>query len=232
MRTKILYVEDEELLGKIVKETLEKLGYEVRWEKDGAKVIPAFDNWLPDICVIDIMIPNVDGYTLCKTIRGKLPDLPVIFLTARTEVADLVKGFNSGGTDYIKKPFSLDELVARIENQLKITTGKTSISNREQQINIGKYILDQGRYELRMNEKIIKLSGRDMEVLKVLLSNRNGITSRKQLLLSVWGDDSYFNSRNLDVYIRKLRHYFIEDPSIEIITIKSNGYLFLADRDK
>jgi DNA-binding response OmpR family regulator len=227
-KAKIYYVEDEPSLGKIVSDTLAKQGYDVTWEKDGAKVLPYLEDNIPDICVLDIMLPHTDGYTLCRTIRSRYPRLPVIFLTARAETADLVKGFESGGTDYIKKPFSIEELIARINNQLNLLKGKSLLGENASSITIGKFILDMIRYELQTTAGAIKLSGRDMQILKILNANRNGITPRKELLLSVWGDDSYFNSRNLDVYVRKLRNYFSEDPSVKILTIKASGYLFLV----
>jgi len=183
----------------------------------------------PDICILDIMLPNIDGYTLCKQIRGLFPSLPVIFLTAKTETSDLVKGFESGGTDYIRKPFSVEELIVRIENQFKINKIQDSKAlSPPDEIAIGIYTLFPVRYELHKPGGVIKLSHRDMQVLSILLSNRNKVTGRKELLMAVWGDDSFFNSRTLDVYIRKLRKYFSEDKSIVIQTLKSEGYLFLA----
>lgn len=227
-KTTIYYVEDEPSLGRIVSDTLWKQGYDVIWEKDGAKVLYYFENNTPDICVLDIMLPHTDGYSLCRTIRGLFPNLPVIFLTARTETSDLVKGFESGGTDYIKKPFSIEELIVRIGNQLNLAKGKSLSGENNSTIAIGKFVLDSIRYELQTPTGAIKLSGRGMQILKILYANRNNITPRKDLLMSIWGDDSYFNSRNLDVYIRKLRSYFAEDPSVKILTIKANGYLFLV----
>jgi DNA-binding response OmpR family regulator len=227
-RTKVYYIEDEPSLGKIVSDTLEKQGYEVKWESDGAKVVSGFENYSPDLCVLDIMLPNIDGFSLCGTIRGMYPNLPVIFLTAKTDTASLVQGFESGGTDYIKKPFSIEELIARIENQLKL--GKSRLdqyASLESQM-IGSYRFDQERYELHSPKGIIKLSNRDMQLLKMLNGNKNRVTARKDLLMAIWGDDSYFNSRNLDVYITKLRNHFSSDSSIEIITLKGNGYLFLV----
>jgi DNA-binding response OmpR family regulator len=225
-RIKILYIEDEPSLGKIVHVTLEKQGYEVVWESNGAKVISLFESFIPDICVLDIMLPNIDGYSLCKTIRGLFPKLPVIFLTAKTETADLVKGFECGGTDYIRKPFSIEELIARIENQLKLGKHSLKLPTGKIAVNIGRYIFEQARFEIRSEEGTIKLSNKELQVLRRLNANRNGVTSRKDLLMTVWGDDSYFNSRILDVYIRKLRNYFLSDPSVEIITLKGSGYIF------
>ena len=211
MKTRILYIEDEEHLGKIVKETLEKQGYEVMWEVDGAQVMKhLYGTYDPDICVLDIMLPHVDGYDLCNQIKTLKPSLPVIFLTARTETADLVKGFESGGTDYIRKPFSIEELIVRIENQLVLTSGNNKgQAPQEERIELGKYTYYPPRYELVSPE---------------------GVIDRKQHLMGVWGDDSFFNSRNLDVYIRKIRDYFKHDPDIRIQTLKGKGYLFLVPR--
>jgi DNA-binding response OmpR family regulator len=229
MDATVLYIEDELHLGRIVKETLEKQGYEVVWEKDGARVMSHFQNFEPRICVMDIMLPHVDGYELCQQIKSLRPDLPVIFLTARTETADLVKGFEAGGTDYIRKPFSMEELMVRIENQLFLMEGKqNSGSQLDQEIKLGQYTYHPQRYELSGPEGMINLSQRDSEILSQLVISINRVIDRKQLLLSVWGDDSFFNSRNLDVYIRKLRDYFKHDPGIRIQTLKGRGYLFLV----
>ncbi|MDX2415567.1 MAG: response regulator transcription factor [Bacteroidales bacterium] len=229
MKTKILYIEDEHSLGKIVKDTLEKSGYEVRWETDGARVMNSFELFSPDICIVDIMLPNIDGYTLSRNIRGLYSKLPIIFLTAKTETEDLVKGFEAGGTDYMKKPFSIEELIARIENQLAIHNGTRQESDVREEISLGKFSYLPGVLELKKGDETIKLSNREAEVLNILCANRNHITDRKNLLMCVWGDDSFFNSRNLDVYIRKLRQYFKDDPAVSIETLKGKGYLFLID---
>jgi DNA-binding response OmpR family regulator len=229
MKRKVLYVEDEPFLGKIVTETLEKLDFEVRWETDGKMTMNHFTDFMPEICVLDIMLPNIDGYTLCKEIRRLYPVLPIIFLTARAETSDLIKGFESGGTDYIRKPFSLEELIARINNQLNLMSGiHGKLHPVQESIKLGIYSFYPHRYELHSPNAIVKLSQREMEVLSLLVSDMNRIVERKNLLLTVWGDDSFFNSRNLDVYIRKLRQYFIEDPTILIQTLKGRGYLFLV----
>jgi DNA-binding response OmpR family regulator len=226
-------VEDEQSLGKIVTETLEKLDFEVRWETDGKMVMGHISNFVPDICILDIMLPNIDGYTLCKEISSICPALPIIFLTARVETADLIKGFEAGGTDYIRKPFSLEELVVRINNQFRIKgIVKLKPSQISDEIKIGLFTFFPRRYELHTSNGIIKLSQREIQVLNHLVSNLNHVVDRKNLLLTVWGDDSFFNSRNLDVYIRKLRQYFKEDPSILIQTLKGKGYLFLVPQDK
>ncbi|MEZ5070611.1 MAG: response regulator transcription factor [Bacteroidales bacterium] len=228
MAVKILYIEDEEHLGKIVKETLETRGYELRWETDGAAVMGAVEAFQPHLVVLDIMLPHVDGYDLCRQIRAFHPSLPVIFLTAKTETADLVRGFEAGGTDYVRKPFSMAELMVRIENQLALfRQGKGKSPSRET-ISLGRYEFRPRMYELEAPEETIRLSRRDCQVLAILAGSVNRVVDRRELLLAVWGDDSFFNSRNLDVYIRKIREYLRHDPSIRIQTLKGKGYLFLV----
>lgn len=231
MKAKVLYIEDEPHLGKIVKETLEKQEFDVVWEMDGAQVIKHIQSFDPDICVLDIMLPHMDGYALCRHIKGLKPQLPVIFLTAKAETADLVRGFEAGGTDYIRKPFSIEELIVRIYNQLTISNGKTHPPGfQDSEIHIGTYTFYPDRYELSSPKGMIRLSQRDQEILSLLVSSNSRVIDRKQLLLSVWGDDSFFNSRNLDVYIRKLREYFKHDQGIRIQTLKGKGYLFLVEK--
>ena len=229
MKKKILYVEDEPFLGKVVKETLEFRGYDVLLKNDGAKVMAGFDEFSPDVCVLDVMLPNVDGFSLCNKIREKHPRMPVIFLTAKNQTEDVIKGFDVGGTDYIRKPFSIEELILRIENQLKIHRNLApEISGDKEIFRLGKFEYLPSEYELRSGGKIIRLSNREAQVLNLLVAHANEIVDRKKLLKEVWGDDSFFNSRNLDVYIRKLRDYFMPDPEIRIITLKGQGYRFVV----
>jgi len=229
MKTKILYIEDEHYLGRIVKETLENQAYEVVWETDGARVIRHLESFDPDVCVLDIMLPHVDGYELCQRIKALKPELPVIFLTAKTETADLVRGFEAGGTDYIRKPFSIEEVLVRIENQLALANNNGQMTAPPlKEISLGKYTYYPSRYELVCPEESYRLSQRDSEILSQLATSVNRVIERKQLLISVWGDDSFFNSRNLDVYIRKIREYFKHDSNIRIQTLKGKGYLFLV----
>ncbi len=233
MNIKILYIEDEPNLGKIVCDTLKLQGFEVVWETDGAKVMTHFQHFTPDLCLLDIMLPNIDGYNLCKQIRKEFEALPIIFLTAKIETADLVRGFDAGGSEYIKKPFSIEELIARIKNQIRIhgldpkerLNPKVRIS---EEIKIGDYIFFPKRYELQAPSGLKALSNREGELLALLINEGNRVVDRKKILLKVWGDDSFFNSRNLDVYIKKLRNYFREDPNIEIQTLRGRGYLFFV----
>ncbi|MCB9045538.1 MAG: response regulator transcription factor [Chitinophagales bacterium] len=229
MKTKILYVEDEKFLAKIVKETLELKNYEVLHLTEGTRIDEYLERFNPDICILDVMLPNKDGFSIGSYIHQHYPHLPVIFLTAKTQTADIIKGFASGGTDYLKKPFSMEELMVRIENQLRIKgihTGTTDTIDEE--IILGHTKFYPALYELHKNGSVIKLSNRESQVLGQLSAHRNKTIERKQLLNAVWGDDSFFNSRNLDVYIRKLRGHLKDEDAVEIITLKGIGYRFVV----
>ncbi len=227
MTIKILYVEDELFLGKIVKETLEGRGFEVSMETDGDKVVPLFQEVEPDICVLDIMLPNKNGFDIAEDIRKLNDDVPIIFLTAKTETEDVVKGFKLGGNDYIRKPFSMEELIVRIENLLRVKK-ENALAVSGDAINLGGYTFHLNKQVLSFKEEEKKLSYRESELLKYLFANRNSVIDRKDLLNHIWGNDSFFNSRNLDVYITKLRSYLKEDTAIEILTIKGVGYRFVT----
>jgi DNA-binding response OmpR family regulator len=226
-KTKVLYVEDELFLGKIVKESLESRQYDVVMESDGANVLSVFQKVNPDICVLDVMLPNKDGFTLAEEIRDVNGTVPIIFLTAKTQTDDLVRGFSSGGNDYIRKPFSMEELIARIENALRYKREGSSKPTGSDEVRIGKYIFHLTRQTLTHSKEERKLSFRESELLKILYENRDRIIDRKDILTLLWGNDSFFNSRNLDVYITKLRSYIKDDESLEIITIKGIGYRFV-----
>jgi len=224
---KIFYVEDELFLGKIVKESLESRGFEVTMESDGAKATGLFKKTKPDVCVLDIMLPNKDGFSIADEIRNIDDEVPIIFLTAKTQTEDVVKGFTLGGNDYIRKPFSMEELIVRIQHVLrqKIEGPKKATGD---QVAIGKYNFQINRQVLTDGKDDRKLSYRESELLKLLYENRDKIIDRKEILNLLWGNDSFFNSRNLDVYITKLRSYLKEDSTLEIITIKGIGYRFVT----
>ena len=225
--TKILYAEDELFLGKIVKESLESRGFTVTMEADGAKVFDHFKKETPDICILDIMLPNKDGFTIADEIRQLNDVVPIIFLTAKTQTEDVVKGFNIGGNDYIRKPFSMEELIIRIQNVLKNKSGPQPKAGGDT-VALGKLNFHLNRQTLTTGKNERKLSFRESELLKLLYTNRDEIIDRREILNLLWGNDSFFNSRNLDVYITKLRSYLKDDPSLEIITIKGIGYRFVT----
>lgn len=198
---------------------------------DGALVMDALARFRPDICVLDVMLPHRDGFSLAEEIRQEQPELPILFLTAKDQTEDVLKGFAAGGNDYVRKPFSMEELIVRVKNLVALANGqKQAARNPGEGIAIGQYEFFPLKYELRYtpDESVRKLSAREAELLKILVEHRNFTVARKEILLRVWGDDHFFNSRNLDVYITKLRDYLRRDPAIEIITIKGVGYHFVA----
>lgn len=225
-RIKVLYVEDELFLGKIVKESLESRGFDVVMESDGAKATALFKKTVPDVCVLDVMLPNKDGFAIADDIRDMNEEVPIIFLTAKTQTEDVVKGFSAGGNDYIRKPFSMEELIVRIQNALRLKKESPTKINGDN-VAIGKYNFNLNRQLLTDGKEERKLSFRESELLKLLYENRDRVIDRKDILNLLWGNDSFFNSRNLDVYIAKLRGYLRNDPDLEIITVKGVGYRFV-----
>jgi DNA-binding response OmpR family regulator len=230
-KVKILYVEDEPFLAKIVKESLESRDYNVLLLSDGRKVIDTFTEWQPDVCILDVMLPFRDGFELGAAIRKRNPTIPILFVTAKNETEDVLKGFSVGGNDYIRKPFSMEELVVRITNLLLLSGNSEGETPAEiTEIQLGAFLFSPEKLALQHPENPpIQLSYREGQILALLCQHRNGTLERKDLLLSVWGDDSFFNSRNLDVYIRKLRTYLAVDENISILTLKGVGYRFMVE---
>ena len=226
-KTKVFYVEDELFLARIVKESLESREFDVIMENDGAKAVDLFKKSQPDICVLDVMLPNKDGFEIADEIREINENIPIIFLTAKAQTEDVIKGFTLGGNDYIRKPFSMEELIIRIQNLLRLRKDGSKKINAES-IRMGKYNFQINRQVLSNDKEKRKLSFRESELLKLLYESRDKVIDRKDILNLLWGNDSFFNSRNLDVYITKLRSYLKEDPSLEIITIKGIGYRFVV----
>jgi len=224
-KLKIFYVEDELFLARIVKESLESREFDVIMENDGAKALELFKRSQPDICVLDVMLPNKDGFEIAEEIREINENIPIIFLTAKTQTGDVVRGFAQGGNDYIRKPFSMEELIVRIQNLLRL---RQDGAKKSESVRMGKYSFQINRQVLSSGKEQRKLSFRESELLKLLYENRDKVIDRKDILNLLWGNDSFFNSRNLDVYITKLRSYLKDDPSLEIITIKGIGYRFVV----
>lgn len=230
-KTKIFYVEDELFLSKIIKESLESRGYEVCLVRDGRFAEAEFIAFQPDICLLDIMLPNKDGFEIGTMIKAENPALPIIYLTAKDQTTDVLKGFKIGANDYIRKPCSIEELIVRIENLLALTQQKKAQDSKPSyQMAIGSFTFFTHKYTMEdVHGKSIKLSHKEVELLKLFANNINKTINRQEILDTVWGDDSFFNSRNLDVYITKLRGYFKIDPKIKIITLRGVGYHFLVE---
>ena len=218
-RLKILYVEDEEVLAMLVRDHLVRNGFEVTWTAQGDEAVDLFTSQQHDLCILDIMLPGKSGYAIGKLIRQHDKHVPIIFLTAKSEAKDVVEGFKSGGNDYLKKPFSLEELMARIENLLSLA-GRTAPGL----YHVGKLTFDPVRMIIENGDAAISLSHRENELLKMLIAHTGSPVERKQILLQLWGDDHFFNSRNLDVYVTRLRKHLRLDPDVQLLTLKGVGY--------
>ena len=223
MAINVLYVEDEPSLAQIVSESLQTRGYHVSVANDGKESLSLMDRGVYDICVLDIMLPKIDGYSVAKELLEKMPNLPIIFLTAKVQTKDVVKGFESGGRYYIRKPFSMEELIARIENLVNHEENEPGIPEC---YDFGKFRLYPNRFELKYGYQTIFLSERESRILHLLCRHMNQSCDRRLILKEIWGDDSYYNSRNLDVYINKLRKILSVDKGVEIVTLKGVGYVF------
>lgn len=217
----VLFIEDEPALGMIVKDSLAYRGFEVLYASNGAEGLEQFRLHKPDIVVADIMMPDMDGFTMAEHIRRDDPHTPIMFLTARSQTSDVVRGFELGGNDYLKKPFSLDELVVRINALLRVGASR---SNANGTLKIGRYLFDPAKQKLTVDDREVTLSHREAELLRRLYQQRNDVLGRSEVLTELWGDDSFFNGRSLDVFITKLRRYLREDPKIQIINIRGRGY--------
>lgn len=218
-KTRVLYVEDEEVLAMLVRDHLTRSGFEVIWTPDGAEAEKLFTDHQPALCILDIMLPGKSGFEIGKAIRKISKDVPIIFLTAKSESKDVVEGFKSGGNDYLKKPFSLEELMARVENLLSLS-GRVAPG----QYRIGAMSFDPVRMVIHHDETSVSLSHRENELLKMLVASAGRPVERKHILLELWGDDHFFNSRNLDVYVTRLRKYLKMDPAVQLLTLKGVGY--------
>lgn len=223
---KILYLEDEQSLGKITHDMLVKSGFSVEWIQDGKKGLAAFEQNSYSICVIDIMMPGIDGYSFVKEVRKTDVNIPVIFLTARSLTEDVIKGFEIGGNDYLKKPFSIEELIVRINSLLNRIP--KSAEPVQSVFTIGKYTFDHAVMELSSDTKKIVLTNLENELLHRLILNKNSVLERQKVLIELWGDDTFFNARSMDVFITKLRKYFAEDDSISIVNIRGIGYKMIV----
>jgi DNA-binding response OmpR family regulator len=222
----VLLVEDEVFLGQIVKDSLEVRGFQVQHATDGLQGLNLFTKHTPDVVVLDVMMPQMDGFTLAQKIREKQAHIPIIFLTARSQTVDVVKGFELGGNDYLKKPFSMDELIVRIKALLNRRPEDRPVE--KECYTIGRYTFDYPKQKLMIDDKEQVLSHRESELLKRLYQNRNQVLERTAVLLELWGDDSFFNGRSLDVFITRLRQHLKQDPQLQIVNIRGIGYKLIV----
>lgn len=226
-KTRILLAEDDENLGMLLREYLMAKGYQTDLKPDGEAAYDAFMKNKYDICILDVMMPKKDGFTLAQDIRVLNGEIPVIFLTAKSMKEDILEGFKIGADDYLTKPFSMEELLFRIEAILRRTTGS---KQKEQQVyHIGIYTFDTQKQLLSGGGgEAVKLTTKESELLKLLCAHANDVLERNYALKKIWIDDNYFNARSMDVYITKLRKHLKDDPSIEIINIHGKGYKLIV----
>ena len=223
--TSILLAEDETSLGLIVKETLESRNFEVHHAKDGEEALAFFKSNQPDVLVLDVMMPKKDGFTLAKEIRKIDNQIPILFLTAKSQTKDVIEGFEHGGNDYIKKPFSIEELIVRIKNLVNRIHVKPDLEN----LKLGQYQFIYSKQSLIHKNLEQPLTYRESELLLHLVLRKNNVLDRSYILNKIWGNDDFFNARSMDVFITKLRKKLKYDSSISIVNVRGYGYKLICD---
>jgi DNA-binding response OmpR family regulator len=229
MKTKILLVEDDINLGDVLHDYLELQAHDVVRAMDGVEGLENFKMQKFDLLILDVMLPKKDGFTLAQEIRQINQQVPIIFLTARGQADDRVSGFKAGCDDYITKPFSSEELELRIGAILRRcrqseNNSQTDVFNSENVFPLGKYTFDSYNHELRIADKRISLTTKEVELLRVLYNNKNQLITREKTLKAVWGSDNYFIGRSMDVFITKLRKHLKDDPDISIVNVHGTGF--------
>ncbi len=229
-KLRILLCEDDESLGMLLREYLQAKGYEADLCPDGEAGYKAFLKDEYDMCVLDVMMPKMDGFQLAQEIRQVNQEIPVIFLTAKNLKEDIFEGFKIGADDYITKPFSMEELVYRMEAILRRVHGKQQ--KNVSVYHIGRFIFDTRRQILAIGDKQTKLTTKESELLILLCAHANDVLQRELALKTIWIDDNYFNARSMDVYITKLRKHLKDDPEIEINNVHGKGYRLIAHMEE
>lgn len=230
LNTKILLAEDDENLGLLLKEYLKAKKYDVELFTNGEKALKSFERNTFDICVIDVMMPIMDGFSLAREIKILNKNIPIIFLTAKSLKEDVIEGFSIGADDYMTKPFSMEELIFRVEAILRRVKGANV--NDTGLYTIGMYKFDYNKQLLNLNGQDQKLTTKESDLLKLLCDNFNSILERNYALKAIWVDDNYFNARSMDVYITKLRKYLKDDPGIQILNIHGKGFKLIIPKNE
>jgi len=225
---KVLLAEDDSNLGLLLKNYLSAKNYETTLVRTGTRALDAFSSESFNICIFDIMMPEMDGITLAKEIRLSNQEIPIIFLTAKNQQEDIIEGFVSGADDYITKPFSMEELLYRIEAVLRRTGVSTLSVQKEGPYQIGGFTFDPLKQIMSYKGKPVKLTTKESELLELLYKHRNEILERNYALKAIWIDDNYFNARSMDVYISRLRKYLGKDPSLKILNVHGKGYKLIC----
>lgn len=220
----IILAEDEPSLGMIVKESLESRNFQVTLCENGEEALMAYEKEKPDALVLDIMMPKKDGFMVVQAVRKQDPFIPIIFLTAKSRTEDVVEGFGYGANDYIKKPFSMEELIVRI----KALINRAEKPQTNEWISIGKYSFHLQKQLLQFNEEEECLTHREAQLLHELIQHKNDLTDRSLILKKLWGSDDFFNARSMDVFISKLRKKLDKDPNIQIVNVRGYGYKLIV----
>ncbi|CAN5190613.1 response regulator transcription factor [soil metagenome] len=226
--SKLLLLEDDPNLGFVLQEFLQHKGYNVKLREDGELGLKAYHEESFDICIVDIMMPKMDGFTFAKQVRKTDTETPIIFLTAKSMKEDKIEGFKLGGDDYITKPFSMEELELRVEAVLRRSKGTSGQQEEKKAFTLGKYEFDYPTQKLVFNGESTNLTTKEAELLKLLALNKNRVLEREIALKLIWGNDSYFTGRSMDVFITKLRKYLKDDPSVEIVNVHGTGYKLMT----
>lgn len=224
---RILFVEDDANLGVLLKENLENRGFETVWMRNGKEGMEAFKKQQFSLCILDVMLPVKDGFTLSKEIRAVDNDVPIIFLTARSMHEDKIHGFENGADDYITKPFSTQELYLRIHAVLRRSQSKNNTQVKPTVL--GRYCFDYIKMTLTCDDNAKRLSSKEADLINILVLNRNELVPRSVILNKIWGNDDYFSAKSMDVYISKIRRLLKEDPSIEILNAYGSGYKLIVN---
>ncbi len=223
-KPKIILAEDEEALGLLIKENLETRDFEIIYCKNGEEAFNAYSNHIPDLLILDVMMPLLDGFSLAKKIRVTDSQTPIIFLTSKSQTKDVVEGFNHGGNDYLKKPFSMEELIVRMNALLQ----RVKLKHDHEKIKIGNYTFNKTNQTLQLNTESVQLTHKESELLFHLSEKRNQVLDRSAILTKLWGTDDFFNARSMDVFITKLRKKLKSDSSIQIINVRGVGYKLIC----
>ena len=224
MKAHLLYVEDDESLSFVTKDNLELQGYRITYCADGKQALGVIQENEYDLCILDVMLPEIDGFTLAQEIRKYNTDVPIIFLTAKSLKEDRIKGLKLGADDYITKPFSIEELILKIEIFLR--RSKISTPNAATKYKLGDYSFDHSNLNLNAENFSKKLTQKEADLLQMLVENKNQVLRRSDILKKIWGEDDYFLGRSLDVFISRLRKYLKEDPRLTIENIHGVGFRF------
>ncbi|HRY32646.1 MAG TPA: response regulator transcription factor [Bacteroidales bacterium] len=223
-KLRVLLAEDDKNLGVILKNYLEAKNYVTHLYANGESALHAYQHHQYDLCILDVMMPVMDGFTLAEQIRKSDKKIPILFLTAKSLQDDILQGFKSGGDDYITKPFNMEELLARMTAILRRSRQNLETGPKSNIFRIGKFTFDYNRQQLTINSQEHKLTSKEADLLRMLCENVNQVLDRKAALVKIWNDDSYFNARSMDVYIVKLRKVLKEDPDVELINVHGVGF--------